>query len=102
MQWGPSLKVLTDIQKATGVTPAALATMPKVRAENRQYLEAFLTLSASRDSNGYGLNPIRVGEVKDYAILMGLGREETQKLLRIMQAMDAKFLAYIAEKNKTS
>ena len=112
VQWGSSLKTLLDIQKSTGVTPPALANRPKLKAGGTQYLEAFYVLNASReafyvlnasrDSNGYGLNPIKVGEVKDYALLMGFSRDETLKLLRLVQAMDAAFLNYVAEKNKTS
>lgn len=102
VQWGSSLKTLLDIQKSTGVTPPALANRPKLKAGGTQYLEAFYVLNASRDRNGYGLNPIKVGEVKDYALLMGFSRDETLKLLRLVQAMDAAFLNYVAEKNKTS
>ena len=102
MQWGRSIEVLQEVYRSSGVKPPALASMPVLRRECRPYLEAFMALSASRDSNGYGLNPIRIGEVKDYALLMGMCQEEAVKLLRIIQAMDVKFLAYIAEKNKTS
>lgn len=88
--------------RETGIIPNALATRPSVRPECQQYLEAFFTLSASRSSNGYGLNPVTIGEIKDYALMLDLDREEALKLLRVVQAMDSSFLEYIAEKNKTS
>lgn len=96
------MKSLLEIKKGTGVTPPALANRPKLRAECVQYLEAFYVLNASRDSNGYGLNPIKIGEVREYSCMVGLSRDETLKLLRFVQAMDGAYLNYVAEKNKTS
>jgi hypothetical protein len=81
--------------------PESLVKRPRLRADCGRYLTAFYTLSAARDSNGWGLNPIRIGEIKDYALLLGRGGEEALKLLRVVQAMDLKYLGYLAEKNKT-
>ncbi len=102
MQWGPSLQVLQQFQKTTGQTPPALASMPKLKPECKPYLDAFRVLSAARGSNGFGLNPITVGEIKDYALMEGLTREEALKVLRMVQALDNAFLSYLADKNKTS
>ena len=102
LQWGPSLNILQEVQKATGQTPPALAARPLLRPECYQDFKAFKVLSASRDSNGFGGNPIRVSEVSSYAMLMGMGREEATRLLRIIQALDVAYLGYHAEKNKTS
>jgi hypothetical protein len=93
--------MLQDIHRRTGQRPPALARRPRLREECRIYLEAFGALSASRDSNGYGVNPIRVGEIGNYAAMLGMSREETLKLLRLVQAMDAEYLRHCAEKNKT-
>lgn len=104
MQWGPQAKFLTDLAKETGIIPSALANRPVVKPECQQYFEAFFRLSASRSSNGYSWSAITVGEVKDFAILAGLDRDEGMKLLRIVQAMDSEYLAYHAKlsQNKTS
>jgi hypothetical protein len=101
LQWGSSIALLQDIHRRTGEIPPALARRPHLRGECRIYLEAFGFLSASRDSNGYGPNPIRIGEVGNYAAMWGMSRDETLKLLRLVQAMDAEYLRYCAEKNKT-
>jgi hypothetical protein len=57
-------------------------------------------LSTSRDGNGWGPNPIRVGEARNYAELLGMGHDEALKLLRLVQEMDTKYLDFIAEKGK--
>jgi hypothetical protein len=82
--------------------PPALARCPRLLPECRSTLKAFGHLSASRDSNGYGANPIRVGEVASYAALQGLGREEALKLLRLVQTMDEAFLKHLAEREKNT
>jgi hypothetical protein len=94
--------VLHEAYRRTGVKPPALASQPRLRGECETLYTAYCALSASRDNNGFGASPIKVSEVRAYALMMGLNLEEGLKLLRVVQAMDGAYLEYQAQKNKTS
>lgn len=82
--------------------PQALARRPTLRPECREYAQAFLTLNSSRSSNGWAYNPIAIADTLAYARVLGLSREETLKLVRIVQAMDSEFMNHMAKKTETT
>jgi hypothetical protein len=63
-------------------------------------MDAFNTLSASRDANGFGVNPLRISEIRAYADMLGMRDTEALRLLRITQAMDATYLAHVAKRQE--
>lgn len=89
------------LQEKTGVINPRLHSRPRLRADCRQYRQAFLTLSNARQFNQAGLMPIAVSEVSAYVELADVEKGfAATKLLRIVQAMDATHLAWWAKKRK--
>jgi hypothetical protein len=84
----------------TGMTPEALLKRPLLRRDCEGYYEAFIHLDLARDSNGYGVNAIRLSEIVAYLSVTGIRGEEREKVMRMVQTMDQEYLKYQAEKNK--
>lgn len=75
---------------------------PKLKRFDQAYLDAFFSLSHSRQSAGMGgPSPILVSEILAYLALEGIdSRDERLKYLRIVQLLDSVFLNDAADKIK--
>ncbi len=95
------MEFLEQLAKSGQHVPA-LQNRPKLLPECRDYWQSFCALDASRDSNGYGANPIRISEIAAYLAISGVAGDEGAKLFRIVKALDGVALSHYAEKSKTS
>lgn len=98
MQWGSQLDYL-NMMKESGFDVPALNSRPEIDASIHPLIEAFNHLSTSRSSNGYGLNPISILEIKSY-IELGLSPYEPRLFISLIQAMDNAFLEEYSEKQR--
>lgn len=75
-----------------------------MRPLDREYLDAFYLLSASRQTGMAGPQPIAISEILLFAkegVEIDLASERL-KYVRLVQQLDRTYLAFWAEKNKTS
>jgi hypothetical protein len=84
------------------VVPPPLLREPKLKRYDDEYLNAFYSLSHSRQPGGMGgVGPITVGEIRHYLDLVGIdSQSERVKYLRVMQRLDSVYLNDAAEKAK--
>lgn len=74
--------------------------MPSLTQNEQFYYDSFWALAASRGSNGFGLNPIPISEIKalaDYYQLRNL--DDRENLLTFVQALDTAYLNQLREKS---
>lgn len=75
-----------------------------MKVYDREYLDAFYSLSQARPSGFGGPEAIPVSDILSYVNLVGIvSREERLKYLRLIQRMDRAYLDHAreeAEKNK--
>jgi hypothetical protein len=77
-----------------------LERRPEIPAGYEYLGEAFARLSAAR-GGAWGPEPIKVGEIEAYCRLMGYGSpDERGEILTLLQAMDAEYLKWAAEKRR--
>lgn len=61
----------------------------------------FMTLHMMRTSNGFGPNPITLGEIKDYLALFGQLPVDMDLLIRLLKQCDEAALEWIRDKAKS-
>jgi hypothetical protein len=75
--------------------PQELAEFPDLPYYLRHVWDYFLELHAERGGNGFGLNPIRRKDIKDWEECTGIRLEGWE--LRAIRAADAEFMKSQAE-----
>lgn len=80
----------------------ALASKPVLDETHTLYLSEFFALSASRTSNGFGLNPIQYMEVLSFLALgMSVIPDSPAEFSEAMRVIDNKYLHLKADKEKS-
>ena len=80
----------------------ALVSKPVLDEIHTLYLSEFFALSASRTSNGFGLNPIQYMEVLSFLALgMSVIPDSPAEFSEAMRVIDNKYLHLKAEKEKS-
>lgn len=81
--------------------PGPLLSRPRIKLLDKEYLDAFHTLSKSRPRDMAGPGAIPVSDVLAYVNLVGVASgEERVKYLRLIQQMDDVFLEHAREEAK--
>ncbi|RUO67990.1 phage tail assembly chaperone [Idiomarina piscisalsi] len=75
----------------------ALQDRPKLTNDLEHIVRAFESLSMSRTSNGFGLNPLSMADIKAYYDF-GLSPLEPETFIFLIQSIDQ---AYLDEYNET-
>lgn len=76
--------------------------MPTLSQNEQFYYDSFWLLAASRGSNGFGLNPIPVSEIKALAELYQLRNlDDRENLLTFVQTLDTAYLKHLKDKEKS-
>ena len=89
---------LEAVAEKNGKPVQALSDKPKYDFTVQWYLDAFSSLSMSRQM-GMGLGYIPFSEIAKYAEIIGHIEDDVQDFIQIVQAMDS---AYLSEVNKNS
>ena len=72
--------------------------MPKLKRFDEIYLDAYNTLSNSRDSGVNGPSPIRLSEIDAYFRVTGIDeRDERVKYVALIQRLDRVYLDHASE-----
>lgn len=82
------MKFLKDLEASTGKKPKALQNMPVLSFESWDYLEAFDSISMSRQAVDI---PLSISDIKSYFDASGLF-EDFLEFLHIMQVADGAFI----------
>jgi hypothetical protein len=99
LTWGKEIEVLRQFEKETGMVPRALQDMPKLDPGNVDYLEAYFCLSASRQYNESGRQPLQIDQILAYLTgFLGIsGVDKRMEYLTLIQALDQVALAHYAD-----
>ena len=79
--------------------PEKIRNAPTLLPGLELYYDAFLDLNSCRQL-GMGVGPIPWMAVSDYAVAMGLSREQTEDLHHHMRAMDNAYSEYWSKKHE--
>lgn len=90
MQWADKIDFLMAIEEKRGYAPQALLDRPELDMTERWYMQAFATLSPSRQS-GMGVGGIPLSEVRAYLDLFDTP-VEVDEFVAVIRAMDACWL----------
>ena len=87
--------------KQSGNVPAALRNIPKLKEDDKDFLEAYDIVSRSRTWGMAAPNPLSVGEVALFCWTVGIASPaQRAKYLRIVQDLDSCFMEHWAQNNK--
>lgn len=94
------MKMLLDMWKQSGIKPAALTRRPKLKTQDRYYLESFWELSRSRGA-GESFGHIPISEYEAYWRAFRIDPVwEREKFFRLVSKLDESFVAYTHEQRR--
>ena len=89
------------MEKVSGITPETLLSRPRLEPHLALYRKIYERLSRSRQWGESGPQAIALSEVFSYCDGMGLhGAEFREKLVDLIQEMDAVFIEHCAKEAK--
>lgn len=96
LKYGKSLDYLLEIADShPDDIPAPLLSQPELPEQTAAVLGAFLALSESRSSNGYGPNPISVSDISAYLWINPIC--EARRFFALVRTLDRVFLDWHAK-----
>lgn len=89
-------------EKGVWVNFPSLESKPELDEFHLVYISEFFFLSASRTSNGFGMNPLQYTEIISF-LLLGLSiiPDTPAEYAEVMRIIDNKYLTLKAEKEKS-
>lgn len=96
MEWGPHLKALTS-QLKPGETLSVLEKRPLLTDATEPFWDAFMLLSNSRGSSGFGPNAIAFSDIVAFINLFGIaGDDAVDDYVYFIQLLDGVYLNHKA------
>jgi hypothetical protein len=91
IEWGSQVSKLLEIEQATGVTPSALLSEPKLAGICTEVVQAYNVLAARRTS-GLTVNPIQLSEIKAYLEVYGDPCVPVDVFVNLIGVMDLQYM----------
>lgn len=81
--------------------PDSIRDAPELRLGLQLFLNGFMDLTGSRPS-GFGISPIPWHMITDYCDRLGLSGDQTEDMIRHVQALDTVYIEKKTKKDKPS